>query len=44
MRKQRVETYLHPDTIAQLEQDYDKPVSELVREAVTAMLEADSNE
>jgi len=38
VRKQRVETYLHPDTVAQLE-DIDGNNSEFIREAVHDKLE-----
>jgi hypothetical protein len=43
VRKQRVETYLHPDTVAQLENDYDESVSSVIRNAVEQKLEADKN-
>jgi len=38
VRKQRVETYLHPDTVAQVEMQAEK-VSQFVREAVNEKLE-----
>jgi len=38
VRKQRVEVYLHPDTVAQLESDYDGGKSEVIRNAVNDML------
>lgn len=38
VRKQRVETYLHPDTVAQLENDYNDDVSAVIRTAVNQYL------
>lgn len=43
VRKQRVETYLHPDTVAQLETGYEESVSSVIREAVAEKLERDNN-
>ena len=40
VRKQRVETYLHPDVVAELENDYDDTVSATIRKAVAEYLEA----
>jgi len=42
VRKVRVETYLHPDTVAQLEQDFEGDTSAVIRTAVNKMLESDS--
>jgi len=42
VRKQRVETYLHPDTVAQLENDVDVPMSEYIRDATEEKLERQS--
>lgn len=39
VRKQRVETYLDPDVVAQLENDIDVGKSEFIREAVNEKLE-----
>lgn len=44
VRKQRVETYLHPDMVAQLENDYEDSVSAVVRQAVKEKVERDKNE
>jgi len=39
VRKQRVETYLHPDTVAQLENNIDVSMSEFIRDATTEKLD-----
>ena len=41
VRKQRVETYLDPDVVAQLEDEYDESVSAVIRTAVMQYLEED---
>jgi len=38
VRKQRVEVYLHPDTVAQLENDYTESNSAIIRQAVVEYL------
>ena len=39
VRKQRVETYLDPDVVAQLENDYDGSVSANIRQAVNEFIQ-----
>lgn len=41
VRKQRVETYLDPETVKTLEDDYDGDVSAIIRKAVNQMLYGD---
>jgi len=43
VRKQRVETYLHPSTVEQIEDEYDDSVSAVIRDAVDEYI-GDSNE
>lgn len=44
VRRQRVETYLHPDVVAQLENDFDDSVSSVVRDAVNEKLEREEDD
>jgi hypothetical protein len=43
VRKVRVETYLHPDTVAQLENRYKDSVSAVIRDSVSEKLERDKD-
>ena len=39
VRKQRVETYLHPDVVAELENEIDVSMSEFIRDATNEKLD-----